>query len=203
MARKKWVAQKAITPELVKGREKRKWQIAFRRYVIERKPSLIYAPYFGLEIQKLRDWIELQFDDTCSWENFGSKWQFDHVIPVGCFDLAEEAELRLCWSFINIRVKHMDDQTEESDWIDLLRAKNYFTQLFQKTELTICQRLIDKIMVLESFAPPTTAKQEQFLISNKAYLHTVSNYSAFEFDLLNHGKSSEEVGREVDFLKKF
>ena len=80
MTRKKWTPKEEVTPELLVSREKRKWQIALRRYVLEGNPSTRYAPYFGLDINTLRNWFELQFVEPMSWENFGTKWQFEHHI---------------------------------------------------------------------------------------------------------------------------
>ena len=71
MPRKKWVSQSNITPDILKSREKRKWQIAFRRYVLEKNQCPSYAPYFGLDIQKIREWFEIQFEKGVKWEDFG------------------------------------------------------------------------------------------------------------------------------------
>ena len=57
MARKKWTPRDEITPELLAAREKRKWQIALRRYVLDGNPSTRYAPYFGLDIKTLRRFL--------------------------------------------------------------------------------------------------------------------------------------------------
>ena len=104
MSRKKWTARTEVTDAVLRFREKRKWQIALRRYVLEQKWSASYAPYFGIDIQRFREWIALQFEGGQSWDNFSDGWQFDHVVPVAYFDFGSEAELRLCWNFTNIRV---------------------------------------------------------------------------------------------------
>ena len=67
--------------------EKRKWQIALRRYVLEKNKSSQYARYFGLPIYMFRNWIELQFDESLNWDNFSTAWQFDHIVPIALFDL--------------------------------------------------------------------------------------------------------------------
>ncbi len=203
MARKKWVSQTLVTPEVLKGREKRKWQIAFRRYVIERKPSLMYAPYFGLDVEKLREWVELQFERGDSWEDFGVKWQFDHIIPVASFDFSLESELRLCWNFMNMRVKTIDPSKEDPGWLDLLKAKAYFNQLYDATNHPVCLQLLQKIATLEKIESLNIDKQQHFIAANKPYLDMIANYSSFEFDLLNNGRSIAEVAKELAFLKKF
>ena len=101
MERKKWTPKAEITVSLLKFREKRKWQLAFRRYVIEKNKSSFYALYFGLDIEQLRHWIELQFTENIRWDNFGTSWQFDHIVPVAYFDFFNEDDLKLCWNFIN------------------------------------------------------------------------------------------------------
>jgi hypothetical protein len=63
VARKKWSARTEITPAVLKFREKRKWQIALRRYVIEKNNCITYAPYFGLDRENLRKWFEMQFEE--------------------------------------------------------------------------------------------------------------------------------------------
>ena len=63
MARKAWTPQTEITDSLIRFREKRKWQLSYRRYVLEKAPSEAYAPYFGLDIETLRQWFEAQFTE--------------------------------------------------------------------------------------------------------------------------------------------
>jgi hypothetical protein len=87
-----------------KAGEKRKWQIALRRYVLEGSPARNYAPYFGLDIKNMRYWFELQFEKDYSWNNFGKRWQFSHLIQVTHFDFESELELNLCWNFTNLCV---------------------------------------------------------------------------------------------------
>ena len=75
MPRKKWTPHEEVTGSVLTFREKRKWQIALRRYVLEKNKSSFYAPYFGLGIETFRKWIEVQFDSETNWENFSESWQ--------------------------------------------------------------------------------------------------------------------------------
>ena len=129
MARKRWSAQTEITPELLKFREKRKWQIALRRYVLEKNPCEAYAPFFGLDIENMRKWFAFQFKSTTGWENFGITWQFDHIVPVTYFDFSLEVELKMCWNFTNIRVEEFQRNKDRGNRMDVLAAKSYFNEL--------------------------------------------------------------------------
>jgi hypothetical protein len=202
MARKRYTRQEE-TPDLLKSREKRKWQIALRRYVLEKSPCAAYAPYFGLDIEKMRSWFELQFKEGASWENFGERWQFEHIIPVTYFDFSNEEELRMCWNFVNIRVDVFTAEKEKGVRPDLLVARNYFGSLFEKTALTVCKELLDKIVQIESDEPINDSAQVFFIKENRTYLDEITGYSSFEFEMLNSGRSLEEVRKESEILKNF
>ena len=202
MGRKKWEPKTEITPALLKFRETRKWQINLRRYVIERSPCPLYAPYFGLDIENIRKWFEYQFTPDLHWDNFAKKWQFDHIIPVTYFDSSLEEDLRLCWNFTNLRVEQLHFHKDRGNRLDVLGAKLYFEELYTKAGYPIAKALKDKIERIELSEFISSVPQQNFLAEHKDYLAHIENYSIFEFELLNHGRSLEEVEKEIAFLKK-
>jgi len=203
MSRKKREITKEATPSLLKFREKRKWQIAFRRYVLERNTSSAYAPYFGLDIENIRKWFESQFNEGIGWEEFGALWQFDHIIPVTYFDFSNEEDLKLCWNFTNIRVEYFQRNKDRGNRLDVLAAKGYFKKLLDNTGYKICQKLLHKIDQIELSEIVSTTAQEAFILSNRDYLDMIESYSNFEFELLNSGRSVAEVEKEIGFIKNF
>lgn len=202
MARKRWEAKTEITPALIEGREKRKWQINLRRYVLLKSPCPAYAPYFGLDIENLRKWFEYQFTSGLNWENFGKAWQFDHIIPVAYFDQSNEEDLRLCWNFLNLRVDAIEPGKARGTSLDVLGARPYFEELYKRTGYTKAQELLNKLSAIEQAEFLSSAPQQKFVSELKDYLEHIENYSEFEFELLNHGRSIEEVNKEVALLKK-
>jgi hypothetical protein len=203
MTRKKWSAKTEVTPALLKFREKRKWQIALRRYVLEKNICILYAPYFGLDIENLRKWFEAQFEKGIGWSDFAKNWQFDHIIPVTYFDSSNEAELKLCWNFTNIRVEQFQRNKDRGNRLDVLAAKRYFEELYKKTLYAPCRKLLEKIDKIELSEMISSEKQQAFIIENRPYLDMIENYSAFEFELINSGRNISEVKKEIAFLKKF
>ena len=199
--RKKWTAKEEITDALLKFREKRKWQLAFRRYVLEKNPSYMYAPYFGLDIENYRKWIELQFTDGLAWDNFGVKWQFDHIIPVAYFDFAKKEDLVLCWNCINIRVEKLD--TGKGKRIDLLATKHYFQKLFEKTGYSLCLDMFDKIKEIEEASIVPEPELENFIVQHVGELEKLATLSADEFSSLNKGTSLADIFLEREILRKF
>jgi hypothetical protein len=203
MPRKRWSSQKEVTPDLLRTREKRKWQIALRRYVLEGNPCVSYAPYFGLDISNFKKWISLQFADNIGWDNFGSLWQFEHVVPLAYFDFSSEEDLKLCWNFINIRIALVKEGKEKNNISILSSAKAYFESLHQATGYFLCEKMISRINQVEQTKTIFPEKEQDFLLQNKEYLALIYDYSAFEFELLNSGRNISEVIKEINFLKKF
>lgn len=203
MARKKREVQAEITPSLIKFREKRKWQIALRRYVLERNICFDYAPYFGLDIENMRRWFEYQFKDGIGWSDFAVKWQFDHIVPVTYFDFSNEEELKMCWNFTNISVEMFSLNKERGNRLDVMAAKKYFEELYETTGYHICQKLLLKIDQIQLSDFISTQGQQAFIRENIDYLKMTEHYTAFEFELINRGRNINEVKKELDFLKKF
>lgn len=202
MARKRWTRNTNDTPNALKFREKRKWQITLRRYVLEKSPCPAYAPYFGLDIKNMRQWFEYQFHSEIGWEDFGIKWQFDHIIPVTYFNFADDDELKLCWNFTNLRVEKFQLNKDRGNRLDVLAAKNYFRELYDTTNYTPCLNLLHKIDQLELSEFVSTESQQAFINDHREYLEMIENYTEFEFELLNSGRDIEEVKKEIDFIKK-
>ena len=58
--------------------------------------------YIGCNIQYFREWLEYNFTEEMNWENYGSYWSIDHIIPVCKFDLSLEDEKFKCWNWSNM-----------------------------------------------------------------------------------------------------
>ena len=202
MNRKKWTPKTDVTESLLKFREKRKWQIALRRYVLERKWASSYAPYFGLDVEKFRKWIELQFDGENSWESFSKNWQFDHIVPVAYFDFNQETDLKLCWNFINIRVEKLDLNKNRGNRVDVLAAKAYFEGLYKNTGYSVCGDMIKKIEEIEVAEIRSSKNLEEFMIEYEQYIKVISSFSVYEYSRLNEGVEVSKVLEERDFLNK-
>lgn len=203
MSRKKWTPNFEVTDALLKFREKRKWQVALRRYIIESKPAAAYAPYFGLDVKGFRQWIELQFKNGLHWNNFASSWQFDHIVPVTYFDFSNEEDLFLCWNFINIRVERIHLNNNRGNRIDVMAVKPYFEQLYKKTNYSFCLKIINKLDVIEVSNIINEPEIEHFIINNKPHLEMIATLNQREFANYNDGIPLNEIFLEREIIKKF
>jgi hypothetical protein len=203
MERKRWTPKTEITEELLLFREKRKWQIALRRYAFEKKASVAYAPYFGLDIPYFRKWIELQFDGEMSWENFSGTWQFDHIVPIGYFDFKQERELQLCWNFTNIRAEKLEKGVKSTKMGVVLAAKAHFSSLLDSTGYRICREMIQKIETIEEEQEKRSRMLQGFLLENRSRIEFLSTFTPAEFASLHGGMEIRQVMEEREFLKKY
>jgi hypothetical protein len=182
---------------------KRKWQIALRRYVLEQQACPAYAKYFGLPISLFREWIEIQFDSTTTWENFSQGWQFDHIVPVAYFNFKNKRDLELCWNFTNIRIEKMNLNPNRGHRVDVIAAKAYFNELFAKTGYALCQEMIQKIESIELSQISSNNNVEQFIIRHFDTLDELSKFSESDFQRVNLGMSIQDLILEAKMFARF
>jgi hypothetical protein len=59
--------------------------------------------YLGCSIDELKNWLQSKFTRKMNWQNHGSYWHIDHVIPCDSFDLSEEKQAMACFHFTNLQ----------------------------------------------------------------------------------------------------
>lgn len=201
MKRKKWTQQEVVTGALLKEREKKKWQLAFRRYILEKQNTKQYAPFFALDIETYRSYIERQFTDGLHWNNFGKSWQFEHIIPLGYFNFSNIDEMALCWNFINIRVEALDKEPVKP--ANILAAKSYFERLYRQTGYSVCQKMVEKINSIAAEPIPQEQEIACFINEQQDRIQKIARLTADEMVSLNKGTSLEDILLEQEIIRKF
>jgi hypothetical protein len=87
-------------------------RVRLKNVVVRRDKSTI--EYVGIDNKSFLKWLEYQFDDNMSWNNYGSYWQIDHVIPCAQFDLTKEEEIHKCFNWTNMRPLEKTEKTENN-----------------------------------------------------------------------------------------
>ena len=85
--------------------------------------------YIGCNIQYLREWFEYNFTSEMNWDNYGSYWSIDHIIPVCKFDLTNENEKFKCCNWSNLMPVTITFNSSKKN-ID----KNQITNILKKIE---------------------------------------------------------------------
>lgn len=82
------------------------------------KWSNLLSKYMGCTIDEFIMWIEYQFIEGMTLENYGKEWHLDHVRPCASFDLSKEDDIRECMSWKNIRPCWKKENLTKSSKID-------------------------------------------------------------------------------------
>lgn len=60
------------------------------------------AELIGCPINVLIEWLEYNFDENMSWDNYGSYWHMDHIRPCNSFDMTNKKDRLQCFNWKNI-----------------------------------------------------------------------------------------------------
>jgi hypothetical protein len=75
----------------------------------------------GCMIEEFKAYIEAQFTENMSWENYGfgnDKWNLDHIIPCANFDLSVEENQYKCFHYSNTQPLWQIDNFEKKAKLD-------------------------------------------------------------------------------------
>jgi hypothetical protein len=67
--------------------------------------------------QQLARHLEAKFKKGMTWENYGTHWHVDHIVPVSKFDHTIPAHVRQCWHYTNLQPLEASVNLAKSDKI--------------------------------------------------------------------------------------
>jgi hypothetical protein len=71
----------------------------------------------GCSVEFFVNWLEWQFDENMSWDNYGTYWEIDHVMPCNAFDMTIEEEQFECFNWRNCRPCEVSENRSKNDSI--------------------------------------------------------------------------------------
>lgn len=69
----------------------------------------------GCSIEELKQHLESQFRDGMSWENYGTTWHIDHIIPCIAFDMTDEEQQKECFNYKNLQPLLVEENLSKND----------------------------------------------------------------------------------------
>jgi hypothetical protein len=57
----------------------------------------------GCDYDQIKHWLQYQFYDEMTFENHGTYWHIDHVIPCSLFDINDEKDQLICFNWSNLQ----------------------------------------------------------------------------------------------------
>lgn len=95
---KQWCKEYAQTPQVaIRG------TLCTRIRTLLSKKHKSTIDYLGCSMEYLFKWLESQFNDSMTWENYGTHWVIDHVKPCKAYDLTIKSEVAECFHWKNLR----------------------------------------------------------------------------------------------------
>ena len=81
-------------------------------------------------IEQLKEHLEKQFDFNMNWENYGTYWHIDHIIPHSGFSYVsmDDEDFKKCWSLDNLRPLEAIENIKKSNKI-LCDIENIITDV--------------------------------------------------------------------------
>jgi hypothetical protein len=85
---------------LLKNLRNRLWQALKSQSVDKSKRTMELC---GCTIEELHDYLEKKFTPEMTWENYGSYWHVDHIIPCASWDFTNMDEQMMCFHYLNLQ----------------------------------------------------------------------------------------------------
>lgn len=107
----------------MKIKERRKTDLNFKLgeilrsklHKILRNQNTSHTKYLGCDVDWLKKWFEFRFDASMNWENLGSYWQIDHILPIHRFDFSKETDIKICFHWTNLQPLTALENRQKSD----------------------------------------------------------------------------------------
>jgi hypothetical protein len=105
-----------------------------RKYVEELSQKQRYnyvEQHIGCNMLFLKKWLQYNYDETMTDDNYGKIWFLDHVIPVSSFDFKKhlDKDKILCFNWTNLQPIGASKNSEKHNSIDKLNIRKHLEQL--------------------------------------------------------------------------
>lgn len=92
-----------------------------------------YVDCLGCTAGLFKLWIDFCLDklDDFTVENYGEDWHFDHVIPIGTFDLLDDEEVKKCYNWRNVMPYGGKDNLTKNKYVDPEQISSHYKNLIE------------------------------------------------------------------------
>ena len=73
----------------------------------------------GCDYNFIKSWLQSQFTDEMNFENHGSLWHIDHVIPCNKFNILDETDQLQCFNWSNLQPLLASKNLSKKDKINM------------------------------------------------------------------------------------
>lgn len=127
---RKWKANKRETDSSFKIKSNISRRIRYElNTLLKGKKTKRTTELLGCSIEELKSYIELKFIDNMSWDNYGSIWEIDHIIPCASWDFSKAFENKCCWNYRNLQPLIKDKNRSKGSRYTNDDKDNYISQM--------------------------------------------------------------------------
>jgi hypothetical protein len=123
------------------------WENARKRIwkILHNKKPTNTDKLIGTTPLEYKEWLEYTFTDEMTWQNYGTYWHIDHVIPLAKHNLEDKNEIFKAFNWKNCRAEPKTFNILKNDDLDYNQITKHYTELinFQKQKslkLAICNQ---------------------------------------------------------------
>lgn len=88
------------------------------REIVKRNGGSISSRLTGCSADTLKLHLQSQFKRGMAWNNYGTVWVVDHIVPCAKFDLSIESQQQACFHFSNLRPLFAQENADKSDNVE-------------------------------------------------------------------------------------
>jgi hypothetical protein len=77
-----------------------------------------FVKHLPYTLDEMKIHLETKFDENMSWNNYGSYWTLDHIIPQAAlpYDSYDHPNFRKCWSLDNLQPLTVEENTKKNSF---------------------------------------------------------------------------------------
>lgn len=77
-------------------------RLCIKKKHIPKNTPFDYASVLGCPYEILLSWLEFNMSAEMNWDNYGTYWHIDHVLPVSSFDFSKQEDRERCFNWTNL-----------------------------------------------------------------------------------------------------
>jgi 5-methylcytosine-specific restriction endonuclease McrA len=80
-------------------------KVSIRHSLKHKKSGVYWEKAVGYTLHQLIKHLEKQFSPAMNWDNWGTYWEIDHIIPISAhnFSSVMDIDFKRCWALANLR----------------------------------------------------------------------------------------------------
>jgi hypothetical protein len=89
------------------------------------KGSLKTFNLLGCDVNFLKEWLQYNFKEGMTLDNYGQYWHIDHVIPCSLFNLQDKNELKICCHWTNLQPMEAKANLSKNNSLNMEEVRNH------------------------------------------------------------------------------